>query len=468
VAVRVGVVSVAVAALAAVLLALPVAAGAHAKPRHRAHAAVVGGTTAPAGSWPWLAFIDDQLGPDDEELCSGTVVAPNLVLTAAHCAEDLSTSPATVDDPSNFTVITGSLDRTDAATSQVSQVTQLATHAAFTETTTSGGVTVIGDAALLVLATPTTAPPITLANSTDVAVTQPGVLAYVAGWGLTDPLDQSSLPDVLQSAPTVVQSAQYCEAHSPYFSSVAQVCTVDAPTYATSICGGDSGGPLVAEMPNSTWVQIGITSTDTNDCDTAEPDTFTSVAYVDPWVQSWITAEAGSTQPPTTTTPPPTVTPTPPPATPAATAVGRYTGASSQPHGHVNVSVGAKGITRLALQFNLRCSRGEHLRVGYTETAVDTTDPVKLVAANGVWTFTTRYVDTAGNHYSLTGTFPTASSATGTLSIVMHNHVCSTGLVHWAASLPSTRPVASKLSRTARSSMSLATAPPARRRGRPA
>jgi hypothetical protein len=103
----------------------------------------------------------------------------------------------------------------------------------------------------------------------------------------------------------------------------------------------------------------------------------------------------------------------------------------------VKLTVSANGITRVGLRFNLRCSRGKHLRGPYTRTAVENTDPIRLVAAHGVWTFTTRYDDTAGNHYSLTGTFATTSPATGTLSIVTHNHVCSTGLVHWSASLPS-------------------------------
>ena len=437
---RVGVVRLGLTVVATVSLALPAAAGARAKPRHakaRAHAAIVGGSPAPAGSWPWLAFIDDHLGPALDDLCTGTVVAPNVILTAAHCAEDVTTN--TLDDPSNFTVVTGSLDWTDAATRQVSAVTQLIVNP-YVASTSAYGINVIGDAALLVLATPTTAPPIALAGSSDAALVQPGVAADYAGWGLTNGLDQTSAPTALQAASTVVQSALACVIYNPPFSSLAQLCTVDAPAPTTSICNGDSGGPLVAQDPGGQWVEIGIASASTGNCSPQLPDTFTRVDYIDAWAQGWIAAVAPApAPPPVVVAPPPAVTTAPPgpttPAGPAPIAEGKYTGTSGQRLGHVNLTVGAHGITRLHLQFNLHCSRGKHMRGPLIGTWVDVTDPFQLVEENGAWTFTARYSDTSGDHYGLTGTFPTTSSAAGTLTI--HNRACSTGVVHWKASLPS-------------------------------
>ena len=85
-------------------VALPGVAAARSRPK--AHAAIVGGASAPSGSWPWLAFIDDNQGSLGDWNCTGTVVAPNLVLTAAHCAEDPPSG--VIDNPSDFTVVTGS------------------------------------------------------------------------------------------------------------------------------------------------------------------------------------------------------------------------------------------------------------------------------------------------------------------------------------------------------------------------
>ena len=116
----------------------------------------------------------------------GTVVAPNLVLTTAHCVEDVTTG--VLDPRSGFGVITGRLDLADTASGQVSAVSELITHAvswqtrAFPSGATS--INVVGDAALVVLATPTAAPAITLADSSDLSLIQPGDTAEEAGWGL--------------------------------------------------------------------------------------------------------------------------------------------------------------------------------------------------------------------------------------------------------------------------------------------
>jgi hypothetical protein len=67
---------------------------------------IVGGTTAPAGTFPWLAFVYMDT-PESWGICTGTVVAPNVVLTAAHCAIDENTSqvlPASESGVSEFVI----------------------------------------------------------------------------------------------------------------------------------------------------------------------------------------------------------------------------------------------------------------------------------------------------------------------------------------------------------------------------
>lgn len=82
-------------AVLAAMVVLPAAAGAQggtasAQRGPNAHVAVIGGQPADPGTFPWTAYILDLRGHEVGQ-CSGTVVAPNLVLTAGHCAQNMQT-----------------------------------------------------------------------------------------------------------------------------------------------------------------------------------------------------------------------------------------------------------------------------------------------------------------------------------------------------------------------------------------
>lgn len=47
---------------------------------------IVGGTIAPAGTYPWFTAIIDQFG--QWKGCGGMLIAPSYVLTAAHCFQN--------------------------------------------------------------------------------------------------------------------------------------------------------------------------------------------------------------------------------------------------------------------------------------------------------------------------------------------------------------------------------------------
>src|SRR5262245_17451242 len=81
-----------------------------------AHAAIIGGTVARKNTFPQLAFIVHRT-PVSGFTCTGTVVAPSLVLTAAHCAENTETGE--LEAPSGYEVITGNVEWT-ASPRQVS------------------------------------------------------------------------------------------------------------------------------------------------------------------------------------------------------------------------------------------------------------------------------------------------------------------------------------------------------------
>jgi secreted trypsin-like serine protease len=255
-----------------------------------AHTAVVGGQAAAPGTFPWMAYIRDARG-DEEDRCSGTVVAPNLILTAAHCAENRQTG--VLNDASGYQVVTGDVNW-DAPTAerQVSGVARVIVCPCFDRRTD------VGDVALLELSTPTSAPAVTLA-----ADPPGGTGAFLAGWGQAY-YNQASPSEQLQWAPTVVQDPERCEHEASPFGPASQICVLDTPGRQTGACAGDSGGPLL--LPESSavggMVQIGVTDHVYGECSTTSPTVFTRVDVISAWVRGWATALAGA--PPVSTPPP--------------------------------------------------------------------------------------------------------------------------------------------------------------------
>ncbi len=278
--------------------AAPAAAGSSdAAPRVRAHAAIVGGQSAQPGSFPWMAYILDVRGSSVDQ-CSGTVVAPNLVLTAGHCAEDVENG--VVDEPSGYQVVTGNVDwAAPPAERQLSGVSRVIVCGCFDRHTT------IGDVALLQLSTPTSAPAITLAASPPA-----GTPALLAGWGETYP-GQSAPVEQLRWANTIVQSPQYCEREASPASPESQTCAIDPPARKTGACYGDSGGPLLMAEPSApgAMVQIGVASHVYGNCATTDPSVFTRADAISSWVSGWAQALAGN--PPASTSLPADLVPVP-------------------------------------------------------------------------------------------------------------------------------------------------------------
>jgi trypsin len=252
----------------------------------RAQAAVIGGQP--------VADILDARGRTVGQ-CSGSVIAPTLVLTAAHCVENVRTG--TMNPPAGFRVLTGTVSWS-APAHQLSSVSSVLVYDAYDRRADAG------DAALLVLATPTSAPTITLAAVPQAAYFRAGAPALLAGWGVTS-FAQGAPTEALRSAPTVVQAPKWCHRYAPPFYARTEICAVDPPAYATGGCSGDSGGPLLARDPEGgELVQIGIAVHVYGRCSTRRPTVYTRSDAIAAWAQSWIRAYS----------PPPAPAPEAPPA----------------------------------------------------------------------------------------------------------------------------------------------------------
>jgi secreted trypsin-like serine protease len=261
----------------------------------RSHGAVVGGATAAEGQYPSAAFIEDVRGKA-MAACSGTVIAPSLVLTAGHCAENLRTGAP--NPGAGYRVLTGQADLA-AGNGQVSGVIGVIPYPGYERRRDPG------DAALLVLAKPVATPPMRLVGAGRKRLFRPGASATIAGWGKTSLLTHGP-SERLRYASTVVQPARWCKRHIHPFFPKWELCTIDSTHLSTNGCFGDSGGPLM--VPGSSpgeMVEVGIVALGNVRCSTRYPGVFTRVDALSRWLGSWMAAyRAPVVRQPTLTSPP--------------------------------------------------------------------------------------------------------------------------------------------------------------------
>jgi secreted trypsin-like serine protease len=254
-------------------------AAVHAPARARAHAAIIGGAPAARAAFPWLAEIVDVRGSEADQ-CTGTVVAPRLILTAGHCVENMRTGK--LREASGFTVLSFA-GATATGEPNVSTVSAVIAYEGFKRGVDDG------DAALLVLSAPVGAPAVALA--TGAGEPPPGTAATIVGWGRTG-FTRRGPSEGLHSAGTAVQASPWCERHAPPFFARGELCALDPPSDATGACNGDSGGPLLTAGASGEPVEVGIAVHVYRRCSTRRPTVFTSVGSLAQWLKSWIAAYA--------------------------------------------------------------------------------------------------------------------------------------------------------------------------------
>jgi hypothetical protein len=293
-------------AVAALLVAALAPAAAATPPRAlpQASASIVGGAPAAIADWPSIAFVVAVFG-QSAAACTGTVVAPSWVASAAHCAFRPDGRP--VDGIVTLTGVADTRSPGEWIAADRVAVDPRWDHVRLT-----------GDTLLIHLVRPSSRPAMPLAVAGGPYVAPPGV-PNAAGWGT---LDEGSTigTTVLQEAYLAPHAD--CAVYATDFDPATQTC---AGTLGTAgVCHGDSGGPLVRfRADTGAPVLWGLTSYGTQlelgyqrPCDLRAPAIF-----------SWIPAFAGFIQ--RTVGPPPaapTVGPPPliqPPRDTVAPVIGR-------------------------------------------------------------------------------------------------------------------------------------------------
>jgi secreted trypsin-like serine protease len=234
-------------ACACAMTAVAVPPGAAGAPRARS--SIVGGAAANPAEWPYAAAIFRK----GHMHCSGSVIGPTKVLTAAHCVAGFNLA--------NFQVIVGRPNLRDQATGQIIGVASGRVHPDFEQTG-------LHDVAVLNLSQPTSAAPIAVATAQQSAVAAgPGARLRVAGYGAINPFGVHLSP-FLKSTFEIVRTDRRClKAYtSDLYAAESMICALGAKRkhpgrfkIHSSACSGDSGGPLVADTPTGA-VQVGTVS----------------------------------------------------------------------------------------------------------------------------------------------------------------------------------------------------------------
>ncbi len=207
--------------------------------------AVVGGSDAAAGEYPSVAEVTFGKG----FLCTGTLIAPNFVLTAGHCG---SITGAAVASPAAWpaAAIDVRIGSNKPGQGELVPVSQAIVQPKYL---LNAGY----DITLLKLARNSTKAPTRVVGAAGGSLWAPGTLEEIVGFGTTS--EGGDTPDTLQKAKVPITTDAYCADAYDDFDANSMVCA-GYPEGGTDTCQGDSGGPMFGRDAAGALKVVGATS----------------------------------------------------------------------------------------------------------------------------------------------------------------------------------------------------------------
>ncbi|XP_070584131.1 transmembrane protease serine 9-like [Erythrolamprus reginae] len=239
---------------------------------------IVGGSSAQSGQWPWQA----NLNYNSHHVCGATLIAPQWLVSAAHCFPKGNEIPS-------YEVSLGSFQlKNPSSEIQVRLIEEVIKHPDFNEDEGSRG-----DIALVKLKTAVqysrTVRPICLPDSS--ANFPQGLTCTVTGWGNVHESTSLASPMTLQQLEVPIIGLDTCrclyrrnpdpeESHTLH----PDMMCAGYVEGKKDACQGDSGGPLSCHV-DSAWVLAGVVSWGSSCGAPNRPGVYIRLAAYADWVK---------------------------------------------------------------------------------------------------------------------------------------------------------------------------------------
>ena len=247
---------------------------------------IIGGEEVAPGEWPFVVRVElHEIGGGLQSTCTGSLVAPNWVLTAAHCLVD---DDGVVDDPSDISVFLGYDWDKGVCENSREEIGRVIIHPDYDHRPEGS----IPDAALIEILEPAPDAPIRILTPEEEAWYAPaGILATIIGGGR---VEDGYRPPILRQVDLPLISTEDCRENSLWESWQSGIINEHA-LCAGRIEGkitqtGDSGGPFVVPLPGGSWGQVGIHTLGGGDLDVTldYPAVLTRTASIYDWIHEHI------------------------------------------------------------------------------------------------------------------------------------------------------------------------------------
>ena len=238
--------------------------------------AVVGGRDASAGEYPSVARV--TFG--NIFLCTGTLIAPDTVLTAGHCGSVTGAAVASpvAYPPQAIDVKIGGLHENEGEDVPVSKVTVEPNYLL-----NSGY-----DITLLTLSRNSSKTPTRVSGASESGLWAPSTLETIAGWGTTQ--EDGDTPNTLQEAEVPITTDSYCSGAYDDFDAQTMICA-GFPEGGVDTCQGDSGGPLFGHAADGGLRVVGATSFGEGCARAGKPGVYGELNYS--VIRDWIRTSTG-------------------------------------------------------------------------------------------------------------------------------------------------------------------------------